>query len=723
MPPKKHLLTALCFLLLAIIALRFYVPEPPLLGITQTTRCKNPYLDDGFIRGIVLVQEVTLKKDYLNGFHIRYITMDRENTNTNTIVVFDSNFNLLFKEKFSSRQIEDRKFHAFQFRESLKIGKGNKISICFLSQDGDSLNCVHSLFNKEASIGKLYACALSNDDLITSLHGQHYPYPGAIFLRTYESDSSRSATISWLLYIVALLLAAAIAFFAAIRKFLAGIRIRPEYVYLVFALAAGLAFLFFTPPLQVPDEGSHMARVVELSQGQISTTQKTIPSAFVMLDSTFLRLHANPDERTSLAEIMSVKKLKVDPARQVPSKGPAYTIPYTAQVMGFFTGKIFTSSPLALMYFGRLFNLLCSILLVFMAIRIAPVGKWIFFLLALMPKTMFLMASLSYDAFVISGSFLLTAMFLYYAFRPEKVMTWKDLGLLCFLWALLAFSKPPYLILGALFFIIPFSRTRSLSKYLLAATILACTLLLGFGIWKLAAGGPAPGNTVKSEQVAGQAEQGTPGLPPALAANGPKPEINPPLQFEYIRTHPEVFINLLITTNFENMRADILNNFVGTMGWLDTFIPDSLVNLYLIVLLITAICMAEEKVQLGWQRKLLLLFLFIVAALAIETAMYVYSSFVAQGKLFGIQGRYFIPLAPLLLLLAYNNRVSDKLNFLLSASRTAWEKSKPGLKPKIFQEIQHEQIFSKYLQVFIIGLSAITLVRGIAAVLLRYYQW
>ncbi|MEI6682330.1 MAG: DUF2142 domain-containing protein [Bacteroidota bacterium] len=723
MPPKKHLIAAICFLLLSIFALRFYVPSPPMLDITQTTRCKNPYLDDGFIKGIVLVQEVTLKKDYLNGFHIRYITMDRENTNTNTIVVFDNNFNLLFKEKFSSKDIEDRKFHAFQFRESLKIGKGNKISICFLSQDGDSLNCVHSLFNKEASIGNLYACALSNDDLIASLHGKHYPYPGAIFLRTYESDSSRSAAISVLLHIVALLVALAIAFFAAIRKFLAGIRIRPEYVYLVFALAAGLAFLFLTPPLQVPDEGSHLARVAELSEGQISSAGKTIPSAFAALDSTFLRLHANPDERTSLAEIVAQEKLTANPAIRHSSKGPAYTIPYIAPLAGFFTGKIFSTSPLILMYFARLFNLLCSILLVFMAIRMAPVGKWIFFLLALMPKTLFLMASLSYDAFVISGSFLLTAMFLYYAFRPEKVMTWKDLGLLSFLWVLLLFCKPPYFILGALFFIIPFSRTRSLSKYLLAATILVCTLLLGFGIWKLAAGGPAPGNTVKSEQLAGQVEQGTPGLPPALAANGPKPEINPPKQIEYIRTHLKFFVNLLITTNFYQMRADMLNNFVGTLGWLDTFIPDSLVNLYLIVLLVTAICMAEEKVKFGWKSKLMLFLLFLVSVLAIETAMYIYTSFFAQEKLFGIQGRYFIPLAPLILLVAYNNRVSGKLNFLLSPGRDAWIKSKPTLKSKMLLEIQDEQIFSKFLQVFIIGLSAITLVRGIAAVLLRYYLW
>ncbi|MEI7663761.1 MAG: DUF2142 domain-containing protein, partial [Bacteroidota bacterium] len=175
--------------------------------------------------------------------------------------------------------------------------------------------------------------------------------------------------------------------------------------------------------------------------------------------------------------------------------------------------------------------------------------------------------------------------------------------------------------------------------------------------------------------------------------------------------------------HIKDMRADILNNFVGNMGWLDTFIPNSLVNLYLIVLLITAVCMAEADIQLGWHRKLFMFLLFMASLLAIESAMYVYTSFVAQEKLFGIQGRYFIPLAPLLLLLAYNSRVAGKLNLLFSARRTAWVKSKPNLKPKILLEIEDEKIFSKYLQLFITGLAFLTLARGVAAVMLRYYQW
>jgi hypothetical protein len=103
--------------------------------------------------------------------------------------------------------------------------------------------------------------------------------------------------------------------------------------------------------------------------------------------------------------------------------------------------------------------------------------------------------------------------------------------------------------------------------------------------------------------------------------------------------------------------------------------------------------------------------------------MYIFSSFVASERLFGIQGRYFIPLATLFLLIFYNNSISEKLNYIFSPRRQSYVKAKPNLKSKILLEIKSEQMFTKYLQVFIVGFTVVILIRGIASILLRYYQW
>jgi uncharacterized membrane protein len=739
MKHRKYFLFGFAFFLLAALVIRLSEPPPPLFSSTQVSGTKHSCLYEGIVNGLLVVQEITLTKDYLNGIEIGFGTMGKVNTNTNTILVLDSNYNLLHQEKFSSREIENSKFHSFQFKESKKAGKGNKIYICIFSRDGDSTNCIHAFFVPDSKLGNLYTSIVMNDDIIRSIKYKTRIYPGSLILRTYESDSSFSSAIRMIWYIVAALIAFLIMLLKRIQSFLIRLNIRVEIVYVAIALIFGPFFVFLNPPFQVPDEWSHYSRTVELSEFHFSKTGKTIPASIYRLDSAFGRLHFNPDEKTSKNEILSMAKVNMKPTVRKESSGPDYIVPYLPQILGLVIGKMFSSAPLVLLYFGRFFNLILAILIVFLAIRITPFSKWIFFLLALMPKTMFLMASVSYDAFVISSSFLLIALYLYYAFKAEKLI-WRDIGLLFLLSVLLALCKPPYFIIGFLFLIIPLRKIGSLIKYATIFMVISITMFLAQGTWSMIGGLIKPADAIKTEQVTQK------GLPVKTISNAPatqtpttqaaatqtpathapapsRPEINPPKQLDYIRSHLPAFINLLIATNFDYMRADMLNNFVGTMGWLDTFLPDIYVNIYLILLLITALCIPDPAFYIDWNRKALFFILFIAGILAIETAMYIYSSFVAQERLFGIQGRYFIPLAPLFLLIFYNNSIAEKLNYTFSPRRKSWLKAKPNLKSKILLEIKKDQMFTKYLQVFIIVFTVVTLIRSIAAIMLRYYQW
>jgi len=710
----KYFLSGLIFFIFAALAISLFEPSPPLWSSTQVSGTKQPFLVEGIINGTLAVQEIILQKDYLNGVEIQFATMGKVNTNTNTLLVLDSNYNLLHQEKFSSKEIEDAKYHAFQFKENRRVGKGNKIYICLYSKEGDSANCIHPLFNAYKKIGNLYASIIINDDMFRSISNKARLYPGSMILRTYESDSSITSIIKWCWYILAVLLAFVIIFFKSLQSFLSRVNIRAEIVYITLALIFGPLYVFLNPPFQVPDEGSHMSRTYGLSEFHFSKTDKTVPGAIVKLDSTLLRLHFNPDEKTSKKEILSMVKVKIEPGVRKESGAPDYIVPYLPQLAGLAIGRMFSSSPLVLLYMGRFFNLILSILIVFLAIRITPFSKWLFFLLALMPKAIFLMASLSYDAFVISDSFLLIALFLYYAFKAEKLL-WRDIVLILFLSMLLALCKPPYFIIAFLFLTIPFRKIRPLLKqkavkFAAIFSLIIVFILLAYGAWTLIGGLIKSADAAKIEQVA-----------PAAAPS--RPEINPPRQINYIGTHLKTFVNLLIVTNFDQMRADMLDNFVGTMGWLDTYLPDIYINIYLILLLITALCIGDPAYTFDWKRKTLSFILFFIGILAIETAMYIYSSFVAQERLFGIQGRYFIPIAPLFLLIFYNKVISEKLDFICSAKRKSYLSAKPKVKPDILLEIQREQIFTKYLQVLIIGFTVVTLSRGIASILLRYYQW
>jgi hypothetical protein len=67
--------------------------------------------------------------------------------------------------------------------------------------------------------------------------------------------------------------------------------------------------------------------------------------------------------------------------------------------------------------------------------------------------------------------------------------------------------------------------------------------------------------------------------------------------------------------------------------------------------------------------------------------------------------------------------MGEKLNYFFSTRRTAYVKAKPNQKAKLLLEIEGEQMFTKYLQVFIIAFTVVALIFGIAVILLRYYEW
>ncbi len=52
---------------------------------------------------------------------------------------------------------------------------------------------------------------------------------------------------------------------------------KSEHVFLILGLLFGLAFVFVTPPFQVPDEYNHFFRAYEISQGKL-LSQKVLRS-------------------------------------------------------------------------------------------------------------------------------------------------------------------------------------------------------------------------------------------------------------------------------------------------------------------------------------------------------------------------------------------------------------------------------------------------------------
>ena len=108
-------------------------------------------------------------------------------------------------------------------------------------------------------------------------------------------------------------------------------------------------------------------------------------------------------------------------------------------------------------YLGPTGTLIGYLLLVAAAVWRMPVQKWTLVLVALMPMSIFLAASLSADAVSIGLSLLAIAMILRLALGQELVSR-RSLSWLAVVLLLLALAKPGYVLISLLVFLIPKER-------------------------------------------------------------------------------------------------------------------------------------------------------------------------------------------------------------------------------------------------------------------------
>ncbi|MCX5792670.1 MAG: DUF2142 domain-containing protein, partial [Elusimicrobia bacterium] len=410
------------------------------------------------LKGYLFVQEVTAAKDWLTAVDLGLAALGGGAPCENTLQVLDSGGQVLYTERFTSANISRMKYRTFVFPKKLHVGRGNKVTLCLSSANGSMDSSLVLPRKADGKLGKLSARPVINDDAAAALKGTGpvIRMEGSLCARTYESNWGSVNWLKTFLFFAAFLAASFIALADRLKPVMAGLRFAPEKIYVVLALVFGLALAFITPPLQTPDENKHLNRSYQLSEFNIFQFDTSVPASLLRLSETFKRLNFDPLGKTSPGEIFSQRRVALDPASRSRDEiaVPTFIFPYFPQALGIFTGRLFNASPITLLYAGRIFNLLFSIALVYFAIRTAPFFKWVFFLLGLMPMTLYLSASLAKDAMIFSLSFLLIAFFLRFSYGGGKELRAKELAVLFVLSFLTAASRPIYLVLAGLFLLI-----------------------------------------------------------------------------------------------------------------------------------------------------------------------------------------------------------------------------------------------------------------------------
>ena len=270
--------------------------------------------------------------------------------------------------------------------------------------------------------------------------------------------------------------------------------------YAFSAMVLGVLYLAVMPGLSAPDELSHYSTAYRISSTLLFEDPLIRPAGLTAVRASDYPLEdmngvktpeipedteelpevlGNPVKQTTYRAVKDWEKRYAFSTKPVASPIPdVKTTPvfYLPQAIGFSIARVLGLGAMGLLFLGKFLNLCCYVALTALAVRTAPIGKSWFAAAGLLPMSLHLAASLSYDAGLIGCVFLFTALVFKLAYGAEEIRA-QELIALCALAALFGPCKLVYAPLILLALLIPARVFGGFGKKLLCILILLLSLV------------------------------------------------------------------------------------------------------------------------------------------------------------------------------------------------------------------------------------------------------
>jgi uncharacterized membrane protein len=429
--------------------------------------------------------------------------------------------------------------------------------------------------------------------------------------------------------------------------------------FLLVFLLGGAAFIAITPPGLNPDEPTHVYRAWQVAHGGVvarvadgepgaseGSIGGEIPAGWPALfgEAHYQRGFDDPTtfrdlDWSALAAIKPGDRLQFLDFTNTAQYAP---VAYVPQVVAIWIGDGLHLGVLATLELGRVLGLLAVAGLLLAAARLAPVGRLVFFAVGLFPSVVSQAGAFSADGVTIGLCVLATAVVLRWGLRAGSVGWWRWC-LLGLLFVGIALVKPTYAPLAVIAAVIPVLNpaARSVRPLLSAATVIVVAAVSTLG-WLSAT---------------------------SFITKGVNPLNDPAEQKAWVIAHPLAFLKatfrslvLDYPTGLTDQKGEIWRGLFGSFSWLRTPLPMLFVVL-LVVVVVVALLTVEphERAAVARLRGTVLWRLGLGAGAAVvvgavSLALYIYYTPTRGLVLQGVQGRYFLPVLPAVVLLFIGNR-------------------------------------------------------------------
>lgn len=457
-------------------------------------------------------------------------------------------------------------------------------------------------------------------------------------------------------------------------------QVRLERVFAVAALLFGILYLFVLPPLSAPDEMRHYISAYQLSNRMMGVPATGEDNKVVVREEDWFAEDsagdyvpyrteggalATDEDGADGAKVLG-QMLTEETYRLIYEKGAfLYEVPRTAEeegssvagnglalsnhqpvvttpfgylmpALGITLARLLGLNSLWLLYLGRLMNLLLYVAVTYLAMRRLPFGKEVLFGVGLLPMTLHLSASYSYDVLILAGIFYFMAHCLDLAYRAERVRL-VDVLILASVMAVVGPCKMVYAVFLGLCLLIPVRKFGGWGKWALSAGCVLGALVIAMLL-------------VNSQTIASYATETENYISWAGEAGFSLGELlHQPVKLF------QMFYNTLVW-QAEYWHMTIIGAYLGHV--------DVVLDVpYLVVLLFTGCLLGlafrkpGESLMLMGGRRIWIWILCAACAGGTMFSMLIAWTPVSSKIISGVQGRYFLPFLPILLMTLKNDRV------------------------------------------------------------------
>lgn len=441
----------------------------------------------------------------------------------------------------------------------------------------------------------------------------------------------------------------------------------------------GLLSIMLTPPLAVPDENAHFLNAYSFSQGDVwaeadeseTVIGKYFPNYILDFmekykDSFAGDLKKKYSFRKNFYESWKVisedergEKFYVSDLTSITPW--AYIFSGSAMRLMSVTWRIMGSgydNAYNFMIAGRLGNFLFYVIVSYIAVTITPCLKKTMMLLLSMPMTLFLGASLSYDAVLIPVTFLFFAELMRLILRKEEQsVDINDMLIIAICTIFLTAIKMVYAPFVILLLFIPMKKFKSNKQYFVSIGIVIGSGMFGMIVPKVI-------HHISTGGVA--------------SATHPNILIQQEYLYRNLFEIPKIIGRTIL--NYANF---YISSFVGKIGTLDTNLPIPYICIFLLFLVIVALCESSRVEKINWKIRLTTFLLLVFIMTGMFMVMYVkWTPLVEEpmgGTVNGLQGRYFIPVFCFGFIILFNNlgenvplKIREKANIMLQNVSAFW---------------------------------------------------